>query len=838
MASILGVGQSALAAAQAGLATTGHNIANAATPGYSRQVVVQASAGSQNTGSGYIGKGASVVDVTRVYNELLAAQVRSAQSAQVQSQTYYSQISIIDNQLADSAGGVSPALQDFFNGVQNLASDTNAPAARQALLSSAEALAARFQGLDGQLKELAQNVNGQIDASVSSINAYAQQIAKLNDAIEKTMGTSEGKAPNDLLDQRDHAISELSKEVKATVVKQGNSYNVFIGNGQPLVVGAKPQTLMITSSLTDQGRLEIGYKSNSGQTVRLAESMFTGGRLGGLFEFRANSLDIAQNSLGRVAIGLATNFNEQHKLGQDQTGALGGDFFVVASARVDPSVKNDQTLPVGDVDASITDVSKLTTSNYRVRFDGTDYTVTRLSDNKELYNGLVFPEGNEYDGVTITEGSPIRAGDEFLIRPTADGAANFAVAINDVTKIAAAAPIRTAAPTTNTGTAKISAGTVNSFNNKVTIKFTSGTAFDVVDNTTGVTLASNVAYTAGNKIDYNGWSVQISGVPVANDTFVIDHTEVSTTSAAGTITAAVPSSPNTQFGPDPFLKNGVQVVFDSSSSYHLIGTTSNVTGGSSISGGTFAPALAAGANPGIVVTGGSATIGTGGAGAYTATGTKTTITGGTITDTGGGTFSITGATLIVEGGSNPPQSTSFSGLTVTVNAAGTIAIPATASNTQIASTFRSTPATGLAFTANATNNLSVNGWTVQMTGTPNSGDTFTIGANNNGVGDTRNAVLLGALQSANTLANSSTTYQGAYAQLVSQIGNKTRELEVTSRAETSYLEQAVAAHESESGVNLDEEATNLLRYQQAYQAAAKMMQTASTLFDTLLAIGN
>ena len=232
MASILSVGQSALAAAQAGLVTTGHNIANASTPGYSRQVVVQSSAGSQNTGAGYIGKGANVTDVKRIYNELLAGQVRTAQSAQMQSQTYYSQISIIDNQLADSAGGVSPALQDFFNGIQNLASNVNVPGARQNALSSAEALASRFQSLAGQMSELKHSVNGQISASVDTVNAYASQIAKLNDAIEKAMGNSEGKAPNDLLDQRDHAISELSKEIKVDVVKQGNSYNVFIGNGQ------------------------------------------------------------------------------------------------------------------------------------------------------------------------------------------------------------------------------------------------------------------------------------------------------------------------------------------------------------------------------------------------------------------------------------------------------------------------------------------------------------------------------------------------------------------------------------------------------------------------------
>ncbi|KRB93333.1 flagellar hook-associated protein FlgK [Noviherbaspirillum sp. Root189] len=652
MASILSVGQSALAAAQAGLVTTGHNIANASTPGYSRQVVVQSSAGSQNTGAGYIGKGANVTDVKRIYNELLAGQVRSAQSAQMQSQTYYSQISMIDNVLADTAGGVSPALQDFFKGIQSLASNVNVPGARQSALSSAEALAARFQSLDGQLREQKQSLNGQISASVDTINAYATQIAKLNDAIEKAMGNNEGKAPNDLLDQRDHAISELSKEVKVDVVKQGNSYNVFIGNGQPLVVGAKPQQLAINPSATDQSRIGIGYQSVGGELVPLDEALFTGGKLGGLFAFRSSTLDVAQNSLGRVAVGLAMTFNAQHKLGQDQAGALGGDFFVAGAPRVDANIRNDQTLPVGAVDATITDPSKLTTSDYKVAYDGTDYTVTRLADNKEMYKAGTFPEGVEIDGVTLSEASPITtAGDEFIVRPTVDGAKNFAVAIKDISKIAAGVPLRTSASTENTGSGKISIGSLTS--------------------TTAAGMNMTIAYEAGPPGSFTG--------------------------------------------------------FDSTAD--------------------------------VVVT--------------SATGTETTYP------------------------------------------AGTANIPYTDGDT-----------------------FATGGFSFTITGTPSDGDEFSVSPNTGGVGDTRNAVLLGALQTTNTLGDKSATYQGAYAQLVSMVGNKTREMEVTSRAESAYLEQAVTTHEAESGVNLDEEATNLLRYQQAYQAAAKVMQTAGTLFDTLLSIGN
>lgn len=847
--SILGVGQSALTAAQAGLATTGHNIANVNTPGYSRQVVVQSAAPGQNVGVGYVGKGTEVTTITRVYNEFLHNQVLNAQTSKGAVDSYYAQIRQIDNILADQTSGVSSAMQDFFEGVQDVASNPNSSASRQAMLSSAEAMAARFKSVSGRINELREGVNTQIMTSLSAINGYAQQIADLNDAIEKSQGVSGQAQPaNDLLDQRDQVISDLSKEIKVTIVKQGNSYNVFMGTGQALTVGTQVYKLRPANSPTDTSKLQVAYEAN-GNTNVLADSSLSGGRLGGLLEFRSNSLEPAVNSLGRVAIGLAMTFNAQHQLGQDQVGDLGGKFFNVGSPQVNPAGTNNTTAPIASITASITDPGKLTTSDYSLRYTGGNYIVTRLSDNKQLYSNAAFPAGSDViEGVTLANTGTFTSGDEFLIKPTANGATQFSVALTDIAKIAAAAPVRTAATTTNTGTGKISAGTVNSFNNKVTITFDgAGTSFNVVDNTTGATLASNVAYTSGGNIEYNGWRVQITGAP-ASGVFEIDHTQTSRTSGAGTISAAVPIPPATSFAPDPYLSNGVQVVFDSATAYHLVGTTSNVTGASSITGGTFATAFppAPGANTSIVVNSGTATIGTGGAGTYSATGAKTTIIGGTVVDMGGGARRVTGATMIVEGGSNA-QSTSYSGLNIDIDAAGDITVAAPAGSSQIVSTFRGRPATGLAFTTNSSNKLSVNGWMAEISGAPAAGDTFTVGQNTGGVGDNRNGLLLGGVQTANLLGNtqnSAGTFQGAtmslqggYTYMVSQVGNKTRELEVSSKAEDKLLASAVEAQQAESGVNLDEEAANLMRYQQAYQAAAKVMQTASELFKLLLDLG-
>ena len=144
--------------------------------------------------------------------------------------------------------------------------------------------------------------------------------------------------------------------------------------------------------------------------------------------------------------------------------------------------------------------------------------------------------------------------------------------------------------------------------------------------------------------------------------------------------------------------------------------------------------------------------------------------------------------------------------------------------------------TGVSYTAGQ--NITFNGWTLQISGAPPAGDTFSIGPNPGGSGDNRNALALASLQTAKILNGGTASYQGAYASLVSQVGTQTRQVQVSSAAQAAVLEQTQTAQQSYSGVNLDEEAANLIRFQHAYQASGKVLQIASTLFDTLLQLGN
>ncbi len=763
--SILGIGQSALAAAQMGIATTGHNIANANTPGYSRQTLLQSAAAAQNDGGSFIGQGTKVGEVRRIYNEFVGQQVNATQSSQNYSAAYLNQVQRINNLVADQTASISPTLQEFFSSLQNLASTPNATAgaaARQSVLSTGSALTSRLSGLGAQLDQVSEEVNSRISQTLNDINGYATQISELNDFIETAQSISGGATPNDLLDQRDYAVTQLSRLVNVTVVEQSGKYNIFMGTGQPLVLGAKVNILQPTSSLTDASRIQASYESN-GKFVQLNEKSITGGELGGLFAFRTNSLDVARNSIGRIAIAIANEFNYQHKLGQDLNGQVGTDFFSIGGPVTTPSSANTGT---ANVDASFADVGALTLSDYRVQYlAGTVpapnyFKITRVSDgNVQTSNTLPAV----VDGLTIKLRSSAvlpAVNDEFLIKPTAAGASSLRVSITDVAKIAAGTPLSTLTPTTNLGTGKITAGTIDT---AVAAKSNSLTAnigsVVVADSYQASTLASPLNLTFATAPN------SLAGFPVGA---LVSVTNAGVTSNYEVAAAAAPAATPPKV---------VNVPYTSGATVTYAGISFVIKD-----------------NPTAPVAGETFTLAS--------------------------STPITNATLTYNSGTN-----SFSGFPATAN----VTVKNGATTTSYVA--------GAAIPYVEGSTISFNGLSFVVSGSYRNGDVVNISNNASGTGDNRNAVLLAGLQTKNTMSSGSTSFQGAYGQFVSLIGNKAHELEVTNSAETKLLDQALQAQQAESGVNLDEEAANLLRYQQAYQAAGKLMQIASQLFDALLALG-
>jgi len=646
MAEIHGIGVSALKAAQAGIAATTQNIANANTPGYSRQEVMQTAQTPQNTGIGYFGQGANVTSVVRRYDQFLGVQALEAQTQSSNLTAQFDLAQQVSNLFGDPNGGLTPALQDFFSSVNTVSNAPESIAARQTMIGSAQSLVNRLDTFDQRLSQIRDSLNGRMTSSVTQINSYSKQIAALNDNIVLLQAQSSGQVPNDLIDQRDQLLSQLSQEIRVTTVAQpSGSVDVFIGNGQSLVVGNQIASLQTVASATDPTSLEVAY-INKGISAKIQQSELQGGTLGGYLAFRQNVLDPAVNTLGRIAVGLAETFNQQHQQGMDLQGALGTAFFSSAAPRVAPASSN---LGTGGLTATISSASALTAKDYSVKFDGVSYNVFDTSNNS-LVQSFTVAQLNAGQvvvgtGITLQSSGAPSAGDSFLVRPTADAARGITLNITDPAKIAAASPVRSNAPVANMGKGLIGAATVDptavpllplnaNLQNSVTVTFTDATHFTVTDNTTLAVLTGSTVY-----------------------------------------------------------------------------------------------------NPAV------------------------------------------GATL------------------------------------------------------------SFNGWTAKLTGAPSANDTFTVQRNTNASSDGTNILKLAELQTANTIANNTTSYQGAYGQLISQVGTQTRELDVTSKAQTSMLAQVVKAQQSVSGVNLDEEAANLLKYQQAYQAAAKAMTIAQNMFDTLLQLG-
>ena len=448
MANIFTIGQSALAAAQAGISTAGQNIANVSTLGYSRQSVVQTATTPQPLGFGYLGQGTQVTAIRRIYSDYLGGQVVSAQSSSSQLDAQYSLIQQIDNMLADPSAGLSPAMQDFFNSLQDVSTYPADAPVRQAALSSAQAMASRFRDLHSRLEDVRQGMNLQITDSVKSINSAAQQLVALNRAIDSAQSVSNGAPANDLLDQRDQLVSDLSKQIKVTVTQQRGQYSVSIGNGQPLVTGASFHTLKTVASRTDPSRLEVAYDIPGQQSILTSDSL-AGGALGGLLKFRSQTLEPTQNALGRVALGLASAINDQQQSGYTRSNVAGGNFFNLPAMRTVASSANQGQ---ASISAALTDASKLTTSDYRLQFVDGQFSLTRLSDNTVLktstdLNTTLSASSSEGFSIALS-GTPVN-GDEFLIRPTAGVAGSLSVAISNTNDIAAASSRNSAGDNSN-----------------------------------------------------------------------------------------------------------------------------------------------------------------------------------------------------------------------------------------------------------------------------------------------------------------------------------------------------------------------------------------------------
>ncbi len=436
MSSLINSAMSGLSAAQSALNTVNNNISSYNVAGYTRQTTILGASNSTLTGGGWVGNGVYVSGVQREYDAFITNQLRAAQNQSSGLTTRYQQMSKIDDVLSDTTNSLSANLQDFFKSLQTLVSNAEDPAARQTVLGKADGLVNQFKTNDQYLRDQDAQVNTAISTSVDQINNYAKQIANLNDQISRLTGVGAGASPNELLDQRDQLVSELNKIVGVDVtVQDSGTYNISIANGYTLVQGSNASQLAAVKSSADPARTTIAYVDAAAGNVEISEKQITTGSLGGLLTFRSQDLDQARNTLNQMALAFADAMNTQHQAGFDANGDAGGKLFDFGSPAV---LSNGKNTGSASVTATMTDSTKVQATNYKVEYNGTDWTITRLSDNTS-FTAKPDASGNlSFDGLNVKISGSADNKDSFIVKPVNDVIVNMDVAISDESKLAMA----------------------------------------------------------------------------------------------------------------------------------------------------------------------------------------------------------------------------------------------------------------------------------------------------------------------------------------------------------------------------------------------------------------
>ncbi|MBE2244059.1 MAG: flagellar hook-associated protein FlgK [Burkholderiaceae bacterium] len=541
---LMSIGTRAMAASYAALQTTGNNIANANTVGYSRQQVELATAGGMYTCMGFFGRGVDVTTVSRAHDAFLVREAALTQSIAASDSARLAQLEQLEQIFGTGEAGLGYQSAQLLNAFVDVASRPQDPASRQVALARAQDAAAAFRNAGSQIETLQAGVAADLKTSVKAVNVLAQTVADLNRQIANAIGT--GHTPNDLLDQRDQAVAEIGQYVQVTTIAADDgSLNLFIGGGQRLVLGTDVSTLVAMPDVYDPSQLHLGV-SEGGKTRLVPDATLGGGSIAGLLRFQNEDLRDARNLVGQMAAALAGAVNTQQSLGLDlttPTGRQGTDLFAVGAPRVQPASTNagNAAVTLGTADATL-----LRASDYELRYDGSNYALTRLgsSDPVQTFTPAALAAGVTVDGMTIQLASgSAAAGDRFRLQPVAAAATQMQRLIDDPRGIAAASPVTATLGVANSGTAAIAsldvvapiAVPVNAVVKFGVNPMTGETTYQLSADG-GSTYGAAQPFVAGQPIAFTDgggttlWELSVTGAPADGDLIQVDPTAVPATS--------------------------------------------------------------------------------------------------------------------------------------------------------------------------------------------------------------------------------------------------------------------------------------------------------------------
>lgn len=527
MAGLMSLGTRAMFANYATLQTIGNNIANANTPGYSRQQVELGTAGGQSTGAGFFGQGVNVQTVTRASDAFLTRDAAMSKSQAARDAARLEQLERLEKVFPTGESGLGYAAGDLLNAFVDVANRPQDASARQVVLARAEELASRFRAADSQLDALQSGVTEDVKNSVTVVNTLAKRVADINRQIAAAQGS--GHAPNDLLDQRDQLISEIGSYVQVTTIEADDgSLGVFIGGGQRLVLGSTAQQLKVVPDTYDAAKVRLAISEAGGDRM-LPEDALVAGKLPGLLAFQNEDLADARAMIGQLASAIAGAVNRQQSLGLDlgQPAGSGAPLFALGAPAALPASTNARDAGgnfLSSVSLTVADPKQLQASDYELRTDAStpgQYFLTRLSDG--VTRTVV--DGDTVDGFTLDIGTPAPgATDRFLLQPVSQAAQGMARVLNNPNGIAASSPVVATVASGNTGTATVGSLTVTSTaldpTQTANISFTDDSGnynWELRDASNAVVSSGTGTWTAGSTIALNGFELTLAGVPRSGD---------------------------------------------------------------------------------------------------------------------------------------------------------------------------------------------------------------------------------------------------------------------------------------------------------------------------------
>lgn len=523
MSNLLRIGSSALNAASIQLQTTGQNIANASTPGYVRREAILQEAGNNGL-SGFIGQGVNVAQIQRVYDEFLVRESNANRSGAAQDTARSDGLNRLDNLFGDPETGMGAAYDSLVSSFADVTAHPADSSARSAVLAQVSAFASRAAQIDGQMQQLASSAHGQMSTEINKANDTLKSLAALNQRLGNAHASL--STPNNLYDERDKLLGDLNAVMRANATIGANgAVTVASSRGEPLVVGNNFAQLKLVSNELDASKLDVQVMRSNGTSVQLAPSEL-GGKLAGLAQFADSDVGEARARLGQITAAVAISFNDRQALGIDASGTAGQALFGIGAPTVSPVAANTGN---AQITAAITTGSALKASDYSISFDGTQYSLTRLSDsNVQTFASL--PQ--VVDGLTVSLGSGTpAAGDKFLLRAASSYVSGVTSMLTNPSRLATALPVTTVPGSANTG--DLSANGLNisaigaNTSQPVSISFTGTGTFNVTG--TGTGNPTGLTYSPGMTLSYNGWSLKLSGAPKAGDTMQV----VATANPAG-----------------------------------------------------------------------------------------------------------------------------------------------------------------------------------------------------------------------------------------------------------------------------------------------------------------